>query len=182
MNPFEEHGPRRSGFYFLQGYHAHMYFYKWVRKLSADIKDTLEIGCSYFGYYSLFFNDLGIEYSGLDIDEKAIQYRKKLNPEHEFFHSNFYSFESSKSYDLVFGHMVASGEIELEGNLKLIKGINAVSNKYGFIVIWGMNPSNLCAYKECLKSEGCEDITSVFIPTKLPKGPSYECALHWRVA
>jgi len=178
-NPFSEIGPRRFGYYFLQGYNAHTVFCKWVEERRENISTVLEVGCGCFEYYSYFFQSFGMTYTGLDHDQSIVDFRKNINPEQGFICADFFRHPCLR-YDLVFHHMVLSGLIGMKKNLQLLERTVKASYRYGFGVFWNTENVNEQKLVSHLSNLGCKDINCFWKPTGLPyKQPQYQLILNW---
>lgn len=179
-NPFKELGPRRFGFYHLLGQKAHEHFMNWVTERQGCIRTVLEVGCGYFDYYTHFFRGKGTQYTGWDIDQDIIDYRKVINPEHKFITGNFRDYNYPTKYDLVFHHMVLSGLIGMEANVAILKATVRASKKFGYGVFWNTDNINLPDLILTLKHEGCNNINIFMEPTLLHKKfPQKQLIIHW---
>ncbi|MEM3065366.1 MAG: class I SAM-dependent methyltransferase [Candidatus Nitrosotenuis sp.] len=104
--------------------------FKKFLKSKNDIKTVLEVGCG-FGIYPINNNELfsGIEYTGIDISEPAIEYCKK-NSSFEFILGDLIKLELDKKYDLVFSHAVVDHVYDIDAFItKIIKH----TRKYAYI-------------------------------------------------
>ncbi len=180
VNPFKEPGARRFGYYFLQGYNAHTIFCEWVKERWAEISTVLEVGCGSFEYYSYFFGSLRMEYTGLDISQDIIDFRKKINPEQKFVCADFWKYKPPMKYNLVYHHMVLSGLLSTERNLLLLKATIAASNAYGFGVFWNTQGIVAKEFESFLINEGCKNVSVFEQPTGLHKEqPQHQLIVCW---
>ena len=174
INPFKEFGPRRYGFCFLMGYDAHIIFCKWIKKHRDKISNVLEVGCGSFDYYSHFFGNMKIGYTGLDINQKVIDYRKSIDSEHRFICADFTNYKSSFQYDLVFNHMPPPLSKDF------LNSFVEVPKKYGYLTVWNVESISVRFIISQLKSLGCKNVLVSSVPTNLPEDvPQEEFVITW---
>lgn len=179
-NPFKNLGPQRFGFYHLLGQKAHEDFFKFIAKHQKDIKTVLEVGCGYFDYYAHYFLGKGITYTGWDIEQDIIDYRNSIDPDHKFILGDFKDYNQVEKYDLVFHHMVLSGLIGAEANIKILKATIKASKRFGYGVFWNTMNVDIKDLHYTLVGSGCKNIDIFYIDTGLHKeSPQRQLIIHW---
>jgi SAM-dependent methyltransferase len=99
-------------------------------KQKKDVKTVLEIGCG-AGVYSIKMKEFfsGMQYTGIDISETAIDYCKK-NSKFEFICGDFIKMDIEKKYDLVYSHAVVDHVYDID---QFISKIIRATKKYAYI-------------------------------------------------
>jgi SAM-dependent methyltransferase len=108
---------------------VHKDFVRYLKEKN-DVKTVLEIGCG-TGIYPIQMKELfaGIQYTGMDISQTAIDYCKK-NSQQEFICGDFIKMDMAKKYDLVFSHAVVDHVYDID---IFISKIAKITKKYAYI-------------------------------------------------
>lgn len=95
-----------------------------------DVSSVLEIGCS-TGIFPIKFNNIfaNMEYTGLDISQKSINYCKK-HSNFEFICADFLELDLNKKFDLIFSLDVIDHVYDID---KFITKIVQTTKKYAYI-------------------------------------------------
>jgi len=99
-------------------------------RTKKDVSSVLEIGCS-TGIFPIKFSNIfdNIEYTGLDISQKSINYCKKYS-NFEFICADFLEIDLKKKFDMVFSIDVIDHVYDID---KFITKIVQTAEKYAYV-------------------------------------------------